>query len=193
MKMTDEPDQTEAADIARPPIFATNAPLFRDKGFWPRPVKPGSKACYVKSWQLPDSELPSTEMARWLRDYSTYGVGLLMGSPLPDDTRLGAVDVDSDPYKDVVRALLSDPVCGRIGKRGAVFFVRVRGPLSNPKFRVKGDAGNRWGTPVECLFTKLCVIPPTIHPETNQPYHWIGKSLLETEYTELPIVEMKND
>ena len=35
----------------------------------------------------------------------------------------------------------------------------------------------------------LAVIPPSIHPETKQPYRWVGPSLLQVPYTDLPIVD----
>ena len=87
--------------------------------------------------------------------------------------------------------MLSDTPSGRMGKKGAVFFVRVRGPLSNPEFKVRGEEAKRFGKVAECLFVKkLYVIPPTGHPETGQPYRWIGKPLHEIDFSELPIVEM---
>jgi hypothetical protein len=70
-----------------------------------------------------------------------------------------------------------------------VFYVRVRGRLSNPEFRVAGKGDKV----AECLFfKKLCVIPPTIHPETGQAYRWIGTPLHEIDFNELPIVEMND-
>jgi hypothetical protein len=63
--------------------------------------------------------------------------------------------------------------------------------LSNPEFSVRGDDGERHGKMAECLFVKrLCVIPPTIYPDTGQAYRWIGRPLYEVEFDELPIVEM---
>jgi len=108
--------------------------------------------------------------------------------------RRGALDVDHDDYAPLARALLRNPPCGRVGKKGAVFFVRVRGPLSNPEFRVQGDQAKRYGKVAECLFEKkLCVIPPTIHPETARAYRWIGRALHEMSFNDLPIVEMGDD
>jgi hypothetical protein len=50
-----------------------------------------------------------------------------------------------------------------------VFFARVRGALSNPEFKVRGEEGKRYGKVAECLFVKkLCLIPPTIHPDTRR-------------------------
>jgi hypothetical protein len=100
-------------------------------------------------------------------------------------------DIDHDDYTRMGRALLSNPACGRIGKKSAVFFVRVRGDLKNFEFRVRGEGGATYGKVAECLFVKkLCVIPPTVHPETDAPYRWIGPSLLAVRPEDLPIVEI---
>jgi hypothetical protein len=172
-------------------IFAAWADIYRERGFWPRPITVGHKACHLADWQKPDSEIPADEIAFWLTKCGHLGIGLLMGSPFPDSTTLGALDIDRDDYTRLGRALLRDPPSGRIGKKGAVFFVRVRGPLSNPEFKVRGAEGKQYGKVAECLFRKkLCVIPPTIHPETQRPYRWIGKPLHEIDFNKLPIVEM---
>jgi hypothetical protein len=113
--------------------FAESARVYSQRGNWPRPITIGSKACHVRDWQRPDHEIPAAELASWPTKYGPLGIGLLMGSPFPDGTTLGALDIDRDEYVRVGRALLNNPVSGRIGKRGAVFFVRVRGRLSNPE------------------------------------------------------------
>jgi hypothetical protein len=175
-------------------IFAEWAPLYRNHGFYPRPISPNTKACHARDWQKPDPEVPSSELEAWPSKHGVLGIGLLMGSPFPDGTTLGALDIDHDDYVRLGRALLRDPPSGRVGKKGAVFFVRVRGSLSNPEFRVQGGQAKRYGKVAECLFIKkLCVIPPTIHPETGRPYEWIGKPLHEVDFEELPIVEMSHD
>jgi hypothetical protein len=180
--------------MTRARIFAEWASLYRERGFYPRPVSPNTKACHALDWQKPDPEIASEIRERWLNDQGRDGVGLLMGSPFPDGTTLGALDIDCDDYFRLGRALLRDPPCGRVGKKGAVFFVRVRGPLSNPEFRVQGDHAKRYGKVAECLFAKkLCLIPPTIHPETKQPYRWLGAPLHEIDFNQLPILEMSND
>jgi hypothetical protein len=177
-----------------PRVFAQWARVYRERGYWPRPITPGQKACHVREWQKPDSEFSDATLASWLTSHADFGIGLLMGSPFPDGTTLGALDIDHDEYVRLGRASLLDAPSGRIGKKGAVFFVRVRGDLSNPEFQVRGEAGKRYGKVAECLFTKkLCVIPPTIHPDTGQPYRWFGRPLHEVSFDELPIVEMRHD
>jgi hypothetical protein len=174
-------------------VFAEWASLYRERGYWSRPIALGSKACKLANWQRPDDSIRDDEFASWIASCGDHGIGLLMGSPFPDGTTLGALDIDHDDYVRIGQVLLRAPPCGRIGKKGAVFFVRVRGRLSNPEFRVQGDQAKHYGKVAECLFSKkLCVIPPTIHPETG-PYEWIRKPLHEVDFEELPIVEMSDD
>jgi hypothetical protein len=91
-------------------------------------------------------------------------------------------------------ASLLDPPSGRIGRKAVAFFVRVRGRHGNPEFKVRGEVGKRLGKVAVCLFVKkLCVIPPTIHPDIGQPYRWFGTALHEVSFDELPIVEMDDD
>jgi hypothetical protein len=138
--------------------------------------------------------LSEATLTSWLTSRANCGIGLLMGSPFPDGTTLGALDIDQDEYVRLGRASLLDPPCGRIGRKGAVFFIRVRGDLSNPRFTVRGEAGKRLGKVAECLFSKkLCVIPPTIHPDTGHSYRWFGRPLHEVSFDELPTVEMDDD
>jgi Bifunctional DNA primase/polymerase, N-terminal len=175
-------------------IFAEWAPIYRECGFWPRPISPNTKACHERDWQKSDPEIAIEVRERWLNDQGRHGVGLLMGSPFPDGTTLGALDIDHDDYTRIGVALLRDPPCGRVGKKGAVFFVRVRGEPKNSKFRAQGDQAKDVGEVAECLFIKkLCVIPPTIHPDTGQAYRWLGEPLHEIDFNQLPIVEMSND
>jgi len=168
--------------------FFCEAPNYEMAGFWPRPVEPGSKSCRVRGWQRANSEIPTAERAKWLTNFANCGIGLAMGSPLPDGTRLGAFDVDVTTYAELARVLLGDPVCGRFGSKGIVYFVRYRGELGNPKFKLEGVQGKTKAI-VECLFQgSFCVIPPTVHPGTGGPYRWVGKSLLDTRFTELPLI-----
>lgn len=170
-------------------IFAKWSPIYRSRGFWARPVKPGTKSPPMHRWQLPDAEHGQAVLDSWVRKYGANGIGLVMGSPIGDGTTLGALDVDRDEYHRLARALLGNPLCGRIGQKGAVYFVRVGKVHGNPEFRVEGQAGKKWGKVAECLFNKkFCVIPPTIHPHTNAPYHWIGTPLHEMDLLQLPLI-----
>lgn len=168
-------------------IYASHATLYRDAGYWPRPIMPGTKACKIGGWQKPDTEIGQEELARWDRKYAGCGIGLVMGSPLPDGTTLGVLDVDRDEYRGVATKVLNGGICGRIGSKGIALFVRVLPGVKNRKFLA--GAGQEARLVAEALFLKsLCVIPPTIHPDTKRPYRWFGKPLLEIDPVNLPLI-----
>jgi hypothetical protein len=43
-------------------IFREYARLYRDAGYWPRPVKPGTKAPLGQKWQIPDPDRTQREL-----------------------------------------------------------------------------------------------------------------------------------
>src|SRR5271156_4454293 len=116
---------SRSPDIAARGPFADWGDVYRQLGYWPRAITIGSKACHLRDWQRPDDEIPAAEIASWSTQYGHLGIGLLMGSPFPNGTTLGALDIDHDDYVRIGRALLRDPPSGRVGKKGVVFFVRV--------------------------------------------------------------------
>lgn len=167
--------------------FAKLAPLYRKAGFWPRPVRPGTKAPPFQKWNVPDPERKLGELEGWLKTCGTCGIGLVLGSPLPDGSKLAAVDIDRDDYVRATAALLRSPVCGRIGAKGVAYLVRLKGNGKYRPLKVKGDDGYRVGE-ILCD-NRFLVLPPTIHPETKEPYRWVGKPLLEVDYLDLPLLE----
>jgi hypothetical protein len=171
-------------------IFAEEAPLYRDLGYWPRPIAPGTKACKIKHWQAPDSEIDPATLESWRKAHAGDGIGLLLGSPFPDRTVLGALDIDNDDYVRVAGTLLLDPPCGRIGARGILFFVRIKGDTAYRELKIKADDGRPTLKVGELLVARrLAVIPPTIHPDTREPYRWVGPALHEITYADLPLLE----
>ena len=165
--------------------FGEFARLYREWGLWPRPITPGSKACPIKGWQNSDHQFGQQVLENWLRIYAGFGIGLVMGSPLADGTTLGAVDIDRNDYVRLAEFLLGDPGCGRVGQKGAAYFVRVRGKPKNGALKTPDGV-----QVADLLFSKkLCVIPPTVHPSTGDPYRWIGRPLHEIEFTDLPLIE----
>lgn len=167
--------------------FGTWAETMRDAGFWPRPLV--GKACKIPGWNKPDTSWDKNSLEKWPSMYPQHNIGLLMGSPFPDGTLLGALDIDHDAYALLGKAILRDPPCGRIGKKGAVYFVRIVPSVKNAKFSVEGKYAEKYGQVLECLFHKsMCVIPPSIHPDTQQPYRWIGTPLHKIDFKQLPLI-----
>ncbi len=56
--------------------FGEWAPKYRERGFWARPIRPGTKACLGKGWQRPDSEVSAEELARRYARYRRIGTDL---------------------------------------------------------------------------------------------------------------------
>lgn len=164
--------------------FGKFVQLYRERGLWPRPIAPGTKLCPIKGWQRPDEEFDPATLTSWGSEYPHWGTGLLMGTRLPDDTLLAALDADTDGCVRLSKALFRNAPSGRIGKRGIVLFCRVRGDGKYRQFK------NKDGAVGELLCTgRLCVLPPTIHPGTKAPYYWIGTPLHETDFMQLPLIE----
>lgn len=57
-------------------IFGDHAQLYRKAGFWPRPVRPGTKACPLRKWNIPDPERKLGELDGWLESHDNWGLGL---------------------------------------------------------------------------------------------------------------------
>lgn len=164
--------------------YADTAPLYRARGI---PVRPTyGKECKEMGWQLPDHEQDQARLDRWLHTRAECNIAALMGFPAGDGTLVGALDLDHDDpgYLRLVIELLGNPPCGRVGKKGAVFFVRYSANIG--KVPLKYLRGNK--LIAEWLLKGLAVLPPSIHPDTGQPYRWLGTPLHEIDLTKLPFI-----
>lgn len=172
-------------------IFATFALRYRQAGLWARPVRLGTKRPPMKEWERPDPEWTLGELNGWTDRYGHMGLGVVTGSPFPDGTKLAALDIDHDDYARAAAALLRNPVSARFGAKGIAIFARLRGDGRYRDFKMKSADGSKGQKVGELLCEKrFCVLPPTIHPDTNQPYRWIGTPLNEVSYLDLPIIEV---
>lgn len=118
----------------------------------------------------------------WLRSPLT-GVGVLLGNGLV------VVDVDfTDSRMTYAVAAVLDSLPGvavrRVGKKGFAAFMRLaEGCFPPAALHVKGQK-------VEFLTTgKQAVLPPSLHPDTGNPYIWITDDTLEdTPLDKLPVL-----
>ena len=168
------------ANIKRlPSIYQQQFRRYVDAGYQPRPVDPGTKECHAPGWTKDTATVAVPRGA-------DFGIGLLLGTRLPDGSRLVAVDADRDDFIRLGRALVPTP-CERIGAKGIALFARVAEQNDVRKFDLKLADGSKAG---DFLGAKtLCVIPPTIHPTTNQPYRWTKEPLLEAGWERLPVID----
>lgn len=170
-------------------VFGDWAPIYLGLGLEPRPIIPGEKSCKEEGWNKPNAELLPGLLEKWLKDRAHYGIGLRMGTRLADGTCLGALDIDHDKYIRLGSALLGNPPCGRIGKKGIVYFFRYSPSDKPEKYKLRVKDREEYGLVAEIFIggTQV-VIPPTIHPDTEMPYTWQGTPLHEMDLLKLPYI-----
>jgi hypothetical protein len=96
--------------------------------------------------------------------------------------------VDDDALVRIVAAIVKSP-CAKKGKKGETFFVRV--PVDS-KIKSGKIFNHEKAGVIDFLYRgRLTVLPPTIHPETRQPYRWTGTSLLDVDPEVLPVFDDK--
>ncbi|MGH1570496.1 bifunctional DNA primase/polymerase [Methylobacterium sp. P31] len=140
----------------------------------------------LKGWPgFASSPLNADRRAELINRYSDRGLGILTGTELSDGYRLGAIDIDQDAIVSVVQVILGDAPCAKRGKKGLTVFVRYGEDLKSTK--VADGSGS--GAIDILLGGKFSVLPPSIHPETCEPYIWVGPDLLDVDLESLPIID----
>jgi hypothetical protein len=170
--------------------FKDHAPPYWDRGYSVIPTEILTKrpANGLKGWTGLVNGPPGSDVQQSLLDrFGSKGLGLLLGTEMAPGEVIGAIDVDDDAFVRATAALLVDPPSGKVGKKGATFFVRVpkEPKLKSTQLRDAAGAGK-----VDILMGgRGTVLPPTPHPDTKQPYTWLGRPLLECAFPELPVFD----
>lgn len=161
-------------------IFHKYAPKYFDIGYRP--------FCTI-----PKSKIPITKG----RSFETYSYLSEMKSA-PDSSNIGigvgkefgiiALDLDTpDEFfeteleKQIEDMLPKSDYC-RVGKPGRkLYFFKYK---NEENYASVNHNGKKW---FELLTNnRFVVVPPSIHPDTNAPYYWTDKNLLETHLDDLP-------
>lgn len=150
-----------------------------DNGYSAIPVMPGTKRpgdYRMKDWW------GTSEWSRFC-DRLPTPIEVELWNAWPDagvcaplDHKLKVIDIDTDDSElmAAVLAVLPDSEVKKRGNKGFSAFYRgspaiVSAPFSVGKTRI-----------VDLLaYGRQTVLPPTIHPDTGQPYHWLGSETLE--------------
>jgi hypothetical protein len=151
-------------------------------GYHPHPIGPRSKKPMVivdgeyremVQWQSPDRGLaPSPQPGA--------GIGVRLGLQR-NGVYLVALDWDDDKLSQLAMEKFPSPVC-KAGQRGHTAFFVARTEIPSKDFR----AGSK--CVVQVLSAgRQTVLPPSVHPDTGEPYFWIDDySLMNTKIGSLP-------
>lgn len=107
------------------------------------------------------------------------GVGILCG---PASGNIIAVDIDTNDLgtQDIIFQILPRTPVIKTGKKGLTLF--YHGRIASQQWRIGGKVV------LEVLGEgRQTILPPSIYPETGEPYHWTGeKALWEIAPRDLP-------
>lgn len=140
-------------------VFKDLAPLYWEKDIPVCPISPGKKHPNIKNWQNKFKLIPKPKQPMYnntLNAYGDWGIGLLCGKP----SGILAVDIDTDDKK---YDWIESPVQKR-GRKGRTCF-----------FKWDGEKSTKLYGEIDILACgKQTVLPPTIHPDTNNEYVWLS-------------------
>lgn len=158
-----------------------------ERGYHVIPVEFRSKKPVGSRWQ--NNLYTVDDLDRAFPQGSSYGIGLLTGTEVRDRVHLVAIDVDVDDPVLISRIRHSfrfrTVFSAKKGMKGITFFVRTSEPLKkDPIKKYRGESKAR----VELLGKgQYTVLPPSLHPQTNDEYEWVeGDPLDEIDPESLP-------
>ena len=187
---------------AQPSPYALVAGRLRDMGYHAMPAKPGEKVpghfeagrwSHMARWQDWCGRMPPEFLHERWESWPDPGVCIAHGAVVGAD-----VDTDRKDVADAVVAALGPSPVRRRGQKGWMGYYRpgsgceglgARLRWYHPDVCITGEDGRRsWPPLVELLLHGTqSVVPPTIHPDTGQPYHWLTPDTLEdTPLGDLP-------
>jgi hypothetical protein len=157
------------------------------KGLCVLPLEPHSKrpAREITGWSgYASAPLAKNKQDEWLSRYPNRNIGLLTGSPIGKGEVLAAIDIDQDEFVAVAAAILGSGGVSKVGKKGRTDFMRCAKEVKSTKLSDSDTNGV-----IDVLIgNKMTVIPPSLHPDTGEPYRWLGPSLLEADFNGLPLL-----
>jgi hypothetical protein len=153
-----------------------------ERGFAAIPIMPGTKRpgfCYAGQWlglsnwqrRFLHRVPPASERARWGKGDS--GIGVITG-PASHGTVALDIDTDDPAIMAAITGVVPPTPIKKRGAKGETLF--YYGPTID-----KSMSWNIDGHRVVDLIGpgRQTVLPPTIHPDTCQPYVWTGSDTLE--------------
>lgn len=175
-------------------VFAQVAPALVARGYSSLPIMPGSKAPGVRSITGSWSEMP--RWTRWCKERpSQYTINGWLRMIRDDDCGVGVacgqglicIDIDLEEAVDAILAILPPSNVQKKGRKGISLFYRGNTDrIRSRNFRTPDRIGL-----LDLLSEgKQTVLPPSVHPDTGEPYFWMTEETLANTWpedlTELP-------
>lgn len=146
------------------------------RGYSPIPIMPGSKS---PGWRNYDGSWDSMpKWNRWCREQPTeHTVAAWLRMIRDGETSIGVacgrglvcIDIDQEYLLDPVLAILPPSQVQKKGRKGISIFYRG----NTEKIRSRNyRTGERVGLVDLLAEGRQTVLPPSIHPDTNEPYYW---------------------
>lgn len=168
--------------------YSDSASTYREQGLSVIPCGPGTKfpGRYTAAdgwwkahdWQKYCDRLPTGfEMEIWER-WPDAGICLVLGaSSAPAGKILVAVDIDTVEPDEVaaIRSVIPGSPVAKAGAKGETQFYLANPCVLNAAF----NDGNKRRMLDLLAHGRQTVMPPTIHPDTGQPYRWLTPDTLE--------------
>lgn len=171
--------------------FTSAAPFLVSRGYSPLPIAPGTKApgTYwlrdgwqpMRRWDNWCKKLPPPNVIQGWSKWPNAGAGVACGMGLI------CIDIDLEECMTALLAILPVSNVKKKGRKGVSLFYRGNtDKIRSRNFRTIDKVGL-----VDLLSEgKQTVLPPSIHPDTGEPYYWLTEeTLLNTwpeDLTELP-------
>jgi hypothetical protein len=165
---------------SKPGPFVAHAHQLIENGYSPLAIKPGTKRPLCDKWDSFRTEvIKAEEIDATAQVWPAAGLAVAGGynGLVPID-----VDTEDEAIRAIIRKKLPTALVVKKGNRGATAFYRGRVRAR----KLLGIAGHHL---VEVLTSGQAVVPPTVHPDTRQPYRWMTeRTLFNTRVDELPEV-----
>ncbi len=177
----------ETKSITKP--LASVAAQLVANGYSPLPIKPSEKmpgayskgAWYLmRDWSRFCTRQPTEFELRLWKGWPDANVGLACGRGLL------AFDIDRDDLVEPILAALPPILVAKRGRKGLTAFFAG----DTDVIRSRGFSIDKLACMDLISEGKQTVIPPSIHPNTGEPYVWTTKrTLLDTRLDELPVID----
>lgn len=179
--------------LGRASAYAAWAANYRESGHHALPIMPGAKIPGVLAegrwspmpgWSKHCEAMPAEALHDQWEDWEGAGVGVAHGTIIGLD-----LDTDRADLLEIVRKAVQPSPAQRRGRKGYMGYYRPGPGMKDEAGRIRWYDGETGEIVLELLMHGTqSVLPPTIHPDTGQPYVWLTPdTLADLKAEDLPL------